>query len=63
MKIAIKINENTGDKELFLEGEFIASWNSSVDDMSIIIPCALDEAFSMGEDSKRKQILSVLGLS
>ena len=62
MNIEIKINNKNGDKELYLFGEFQASWDSKVDNMETIIPYALDCAVEIGKKEKEMEILKVLGV-
>jgi len=50
MKIEIRLNEETEEKELYLFGDFQASWNILVDDSKVIIPYAIDAAIKIGED-------------
>ena len=62
MKLEIVIARN-GDKELFLNDKFLASWGPLADDMEIIIPYALEAAFKLGRENKQEEIKEVLGLS
>ena len=69
MKIEIKISKGNkklglskGDKELYLNGDFVASWAGRIDVMKIIIPLALDHAFEMGRESKLREIREVMGI-
>lgn len=62
MNIEIKCNEKSGDKELYLFGDFQASWKATVDDLKIVIPYAIERAVEIGKDQKAKEIRKALGL-
>ena len=62
MRISIVNDEEKGEKRLYLNGIFRASWDISVDDMKVIVAYALDECFEMGKQDMQKEIRKVLGL-
>jgi hypothetical protein len=62
MNIEIKINESTDEKELYLFGDFIASWGKLVDDLKIIVPYAINAAVEIGKRDKAREIRQALGL-
>ena len=53
----------SGEKALYLFGEFEASWNADVDDLKIIVPYAIAKAFQKGKEAKAKEIRKVIGLN
>ena len=61
MNIEIRLNKDTKEKELYLFGEFQASWNMQVDDKKVILPYAIDAAVKIGEDRKAAEIRRALG--
>ena len=61
MKFQI-VEDSKGDKELYINDQFVASWDVKVDDMSVIMPKALGEAFRQGQIFKQTEIRKVLGL-
>ena len=50
MNIEIRRNDVTGQKDLYLYDKFQASWPASVDDMTVIVPDAIERAIGIGED-------------
>lgn len=61
MRIEIKINSQ-GDKELYINDSFQASWDKRVNDKDTIIPYALDCAYELGRKSIQKEFKKLLGL-
>ncbi len=62
MNFEIKPAKSKDDKELWLDGDFVASWLSSVDDMEVIVPYAIDHAYKLGQEAKAAEVCRVLGL-
>jgi predicted metal-binding protein len=60
MNIEILDNFDTAEKELYLFGEFQASWDSGVDILKVIVPYAIDRAVRIGEKRKAQEIRRVL---
>ena len=62
MSIKIIENPESQKKELYLFGEYIASWHQPVDTMEVIIPYAIKEACEIGKREKAAELRKVLGL-
>ena len=60
--IEIRYNADTYEKELYLYGEFQASWDRHIDDMKYIIPFAIERAIEIGKEQKIKEIKRALNL-
>lgn len=63
MTIALKINKETGHRELWLFGKFEASFHTAAAIMDVIVPYALEAAVRVGERKKAEEICRALGVS
>lgn len=60
--IRVVYNEETREMDLYLYGDFIASWGKDVSVMGCIVPYAIAAAREIGRRDKEKEIQKALGL-